>query len=52
MRVNIGLWNANGLQASSIDDVLQHCHSLDILFITETWLLPPIQITYNVATVP
>lgn len=41
MRVNIGLWNANGLQSSSIDDVLQHCHSLDILFITETWLLPP-----------
>jgi len=41
MSFTIGLWNANGLQASSVDDVLQHSHSFDILFITETWLLPP-----------
>ena len=40
-RLSIGLWNANGLQATAIDDVLQHSHSFDILFITETWLLPP-----------
>ncbi|OAD71771.1 hypothetical protein PHYBLDRAFT_147531 [Phycomyces blakesleeanus NRRL 1555(-)] len=25
----------------AIYDVLQHCHSLHMLFITETWLLPP-----------
>ncbi|OAD75515.1 hypothetical protein PHYBLDRAFT_166752 [Phycomyces blakesleeanus NRRL 1555(-)] len=36
-----GLWNANGLQPRAIYDVLQHCHSLHMLFITETWLLPP-----------
>ncbi|KAH8555647.1 hypothetical protein BGW37DRAFT_478032 [Umbelopsis sp. PMI_123] len=41
MSFTIGLWNVNGLQASSIDDVLQHCHSFDLLFITETWLLTP-----------
>jgi hypothetical protein len=41
MSFTIGIWNANGLQASSVDDALQHCHSFDILFITETWLLPP-----------
>jgi hypothetical protein len=39
----LGLWNANGLQASSVDDVLQHSHSFDLLFITETWL-PPLHI--------
>ncbi|OAD65301.1 hypothetical protein PHYBLDRAFT_176220 [Phycomyces blakesleeanus NRRL 1555(-)] len=36
-----GLWNANGLQPHAIYDVLQHCHSLHMLFITETWFLPP-----------
>ncbi|OAD75680.1 hypothetical protein PHYBLDRAFT_166906 [Phycomyces blakesleeanus NRRL 1555(-)] len=36
-----GLWNANGLQPRAIYDVLQYCHSLHMLFITETWLLPP-----------
>lgn len=41
MKLTIGLWNANGLQATAIDDVLQHSHSFDILFITETWLLSP-----------
>ncbi|OAD78125.1 hypothetical protein PHYBLDRAFT_164998 [Phycomyces blakesleeanus NRRL 1555(-)] len=35
------LWNANGLQPRAIYDVLQHCHSLHMLFITEIWLLPP-----------
>ena len=34
----IGLWNANGLRASVIHDVLSHAQSFDILFITETWL--------------
>src|ERR1700751_5438660 len=41
MNLNIGIWNANGLQATAIDDILQYCDSLDILCITETWLLPP-----------
>lgn len=41
MSLTFGLWNANGLQASSVDDVLQHCHGFDILFITKTWLPPP-----------
>lgn len=44
MNPTIGLWNANGLQATAIDDVLQHCHSFDLLFITETWLLPPVRL--------
>ena len=41
MFVSLGLWNANGLQRTAIDDVLQHCTNVHILFITETWLLPP-----------
>lgn len=44
MNLTIGLWNANGLQATAIDDVLQHSHSFDLLFITETWLLPPVRL--------
>jgi hypothetical protein len=39
--LTIGLWNANGLQASVIHDVLRHCQSFSLLFITETWLLLP-----------
>ena len=39
-KLSIGLWNANGLQATTIADVLQYCTNLHILFITETWLLP------------
>ena len=44
MSATIGLWNANGLQATAIDDVLQHCTTFDLLFITETWLLSPTRI--------
>ncbi|KAG0731121.1 hypothetical protein G6F35_018078 [Rhizopus arrhizus] len=39
--LTIGLWNANGLQASTVDDLLRHCQSFSLVFITETWLLPP-----------
>ncbi|OAD75683.1 hypothetical protein PHYBLDRAFT_166910 [Phycomyces blakesleeanus NRRL 1555(-)] len=38
---HFGLWNANGLQPCAIKDVLNHCQSLHMLFITETWLLSP-----------
>lgn len=34
---SISLWNANGLRATSISDVLSHVNT-SILFITETWL--------------
>lgn len=37
----ISLWNANGLGTTVIHDVLSHCASTDVLFITETWLLHP-----------
>ncbi|KAG1255384.1 hypothetical protein G6F65_016663 [Rhizopus arrhizus] len=39
--LTIGLWNANGLQASTVDDLLRHCQAFSLVFITETWLLPP-----------
>jgi hypothetical protein len=39
--ITIGLWNANSLQATTISEVLSHCQSFTILFITETWILPP-----------
>ncbi|KAG2192063.1 hypothetical protein INT47_006506 [Mucor saturninus] len=32
------LWNANGLRATTIQDVLSHVTNSDILFITEAWL--------------
>ncbi|KAG2191511.1 hypothetical protein INT47_011396 [Mucor saturninus] len=32
------LWNANGLRATTIQDVLSHVTNSDLLFITETWL--------------
>jgi hypothetical protein len=35
------LWNANGLQESTAEDLLRHCQSFSLVFITETWLLPP-----------
>jgi hypothetical protein len=38
--VRLGLWNANGLSASTIHDVLRLCSTTHVLFITETWLLP------------
>ncbi|KAI8348652.1 hypothetical protein BD560DRAFT_338175, partial [Blakeslea trispora] len=40
-RLSIGLWNANGLQLTSVADVLSHCRSFDIVLITETWILSP-----------
>jgi hypothetical protein len=39
--LQIGLFNANGLVASAIDDILSYCQQIQILFITETWILPP-----------
>ncbi|KAG1363023.1 hypothetical protein G6F61_013961 [Rhizopus arrhizus] len=39
--LTIGLWNANGLQATTVDDLLRHCQSFSLIFITETWLLSP-----------
>ncbi|KAG1616379.1 hypothetical protein G6F45_012286 [Rhizopus arrhizus] len=39
--LTINLWNANGLQATTVDDLLRHCQSFSLIFITETWLLPP-----------
>ena len=45
--ITIGLWNANGLQATSINDVLNNCTFLSMLFITETWLLPPTRLPTN-----
>lgn len=39
--ITIGLWNANGLQTTTVADVLSHCRSFSILIITETWILPP-----------
>lgn len=38
--VRLGLWNANGLSASTIHDILRLCSSTHVVFITETWLLP------------
>lgn len=39
--VNISLWNATGLPKHNIDNILTHLPNTSILFITETWLLPP-----------
>ena len=39
--INISLWNANGLQATSVSEILNYCEPNTLLFITETWLLPP-----------
>lgn len=38
---SLGLWNATGLNKTSIHDLLRHCTSHSLIFITETWLLPP-----------
>lgn len=43
----ISLWNANGLGTTVIHDVLSHCMSSDVLFITETWLLHPSRLPTN-----
>ncbi|KAI7865039.1 Endonuclease/exonuclease/phosphatase [Spinellus fusiger] len=39
--INLSLWNANGLRATTVHDVLSHCSPTTLLFITETWLLSP-----------
>lgn len=39
--LSLGLWNATGLNKTSIHDLLRHCTSHSLIFITETWLLPP-----------
>ena len=35
---SLSIWNANGLRASTIHDVLSHVLHTDVLFVTETWL--------------
>lgn len=37
--LTISLWNANGLRATTVQDVLSHTLTSDILFVTETFLL-------------
>ncbi|CAO3703465.1 unnamed protein product [Rhizopus stolonifer] len=39
--LSISLWNANGLRITTVHEVLSHCLSSTLLFITETWLLSP-----------
>ncbi|KAG0904671.1 hypothetical protein G6F33_012753 [Rhizopus arrhizus] len=39
--LSISLWNANGLRTTTVHEVLSHCLSSTLLFITETWLLSP-----------
>ncbi|KAG1036278.1 hypothetical protein G6F43_013077 [Rhizopus delemar] len=39
--LSISLWNANGLRTTTVHEVLSHCLSSTVLFITETWLLSP-----------
>ncbi|KAI9309943.1 hypothetical protein BX666DRAFT_2100201 [Dichotomocladium elegans] len=37
--LRLALWNANGLRATTVHDVLSHSRdAADVLFITETWL--------------
>lgn len=39
--IDITIWNANGLRKQAIDSILTYTPTSSILFITETWLLPP-----------
>ena len=39
--LSISLWNANGLRTTTVHEVISHCFSSSLLFITETWLLSP-----------
>ncbi|KAG1439058.1 hypothetical protein G6F56_012420 [Rhizopus delemar] len=39
--LSMSLWNANGLRATTVHEVLSHCFDSSLLFITETWLLSP-----------
>lgn len=41
---SISLWNANGLKATTIHDVLTHSLFSDMLIITESWLSSPMQL--------
>lgn len=43
----ISLWNANGLRLTTIQDSLSYVRSSHILFITETWLTPPMLLPTN-----
>ena len=45
--LSIGLWNANGLRATVISDILQHASSFSLLIITETWLRSPSRLPTN-----
>lgn len=38
--ISIACINANGLSDKAVDDILFYCTNIDLLFITETWLLP------------
>ncbi|RKP35403.1 Endonuclease/exonuclease/phosphatase, partial [Dimargaris cristalligena] len=39
--LRIALWNARSLSTAKAQDALRHASLFDIIFITETWLLPP-----------
>ncbi|KAI8984131.1 hypothetical protein BDF20DRAFT_815769, partial [Mycotypha africana] len=41
LTLSIGLWNANGLQQTTVADVLSHCSSMSLLLVTESWILSP-----------
>lgn len=42
--VNISLWNAHGLQDTTIHDALSYVHMSDILFVTESWYYSPMRL--------
>lgn len=39
--ITIGLWNANGLTATKVSELLSFCHSFTVIFITESKLTAP-----------
>lgn len=45
--ISIGLWNANGLRATVISDIIQYASSFSLLIITETWLRSPSRLPTN-----
>jgi len=47
INIRISYINAGGLSEKAIDDILYHCKETDLLFITETWLLPNHNIPTN-----
>ncbi|KAI7870881.1 Endonuclease/exonuclease/phosphatase, partial [Mucor mucedo] len=42
--LTITIWNANGLVRQETDHVTNNLFNSDLIFITETWLLPPLQL--------